>query len=96
MNTQVTIDNPEMQLPFIHLNGNDGEKLGKQYWETLLMLDELSAKFSEIEFHSRDYYPLGDEAWLKARAQRIAMKANISSLRDYLSLHAQHCLESAR
>jgi hypothetical protein len=96
MNSQVALDNPEMQLPLIHLNGNCGEKLGEQYWEALLILNDLSTTFSEIEFHARDYHPLGAEAWLKARAQRESMKANINSLRDYLSLHSQHCFETAK
>jgi hypothetical protein len=92
--TFVALDNPSIQFPLIHLNGNSGQKLGGQYWEAFQALEKLQEKFSEIQFHARDYYPLGDEAWLKARAQREAMSANINSLRNYLSLHSQHCFES--
>lgn len=94
MPTQVELDNPEMQLPLIHSNGNSAQNLGGQYWEAFQALQKFQEKFSEIEFHARDYYPLGEEAWRKARAQRFAMDANINSLRDYLSLHSQHCFES--
>jgi hypothetical protein len=94
--TQAVVDNPEMQLPVIHLNGNDGSKLGRQYFEALKALQQFEDVFQEIEFHARDYYPLGDEAWLKARAQRQVQWTNIGSLRRYLDAHAGHCFESAR
>jgi hypothetical protein len=94
--TQAVVDNPEMQLPVIHLNGNDGSKLGRQYFEALKALQQFEDVFQDIEFHARDYYPLGDEAWLKARAQRQVQWTNIGSLRRYLDAHAGHCFESAR
>lgn len=94
MPTQAELLHPEMQLPLIHLNGNSPQNLGGQYWEALRVLNELQEKFSKIEFHARDYYPLGDEVWLKARAQREVQKANIASLRKYLDAHAAHCFES--
>jgi hypothetical protein len=89
-------NNPEMQLPLIHLNGNSGQKLGNQYFEALKALRQFEEAFEAIEFHSRDYYPLGDEAWLKARAQRQVQWTNIGSIRQYLDAHAGHCFESAR
>ena len=96
MSTYVAEQYPEMQLPIIHMNGNSGSKLGHQYFEALKALQQFESVFQEIEFHSRDYYPLGDEAWVKARAQRQAQWANIGSLRSYLDVHAGHCFESAR
>jgi hypothetical protein len=96
MNTFASTDNPEMTLPLFHLNGNSPKTLGKEYFEALTALREFMEKFYNIEFHARDYYPLGDEAWLKARAQREAQKANIESLRHYLDAHSAHCFESAR
>ena len=89
-------NHPEMQLPLIHLNGNDGKTLGLQYWNAFKALQKLEEAFEAIDFHSRDYYPLGDEAWLKARAQRTAQWANITSIRNYLEAHSGHCFESAR
>ncbi len=96
MKTYVAEQYPEMQLPIIHMNGNDGSRLGHEYFEALKALTNFTNAFYKIDFHARDYYPLGDEAWLKARAQREAQKANIESLRDYLDAHAGHCFESAR
>lgn len=94
MQTQVELDYPEMQLPLIHINGNSAQNLGGQYFEALKALLAFIEKFQDIEFHSRDYYPLGDEAWLKARAQRQAQWENIESIRKYLDTHSGHCFQS--
>jgi len=94
--TSVALDNPSMQLPIIHSNGNSGTALGKEYFEALRVLNKFQDAFFAIEFHSRDYYPLGDAAWLKAVEQRKAMHVNINSLRHYLDVHAGHCFESTK
>jgi hypothetical protein len=94
--TFVALDNPSVQLPTFHMNGNSPQKLGHQYFEALKALQAFEDAFQEIEFHARDYYPLGDEAWLKARAQRQVQWTNIGSLRRYLDVHSGHCFESAR
>lgn len=94
--TSIALDNPSIQFPLIHMNGNNGTKLGLQYLEALKALQEFEKAFEAIEFHSRDYYPLSDEAWLKARAQRQTQWANIGSIRQYLDTHATHCFESVR
>ena len=91
-----TIESAELQMPLIHMNGNSGTALGKEYFEASKVLNKFQDAFFAIEFHSRDYYPLGDGAWLKAVEQRKAMHANINSLRHYLDAHAGHCFESAR
>jgi hypothetical protein len=96
LETQVATDNPETQFPIIHGNGNSGKQLGSQYFEALRALQKFQEAFEKIDFHARDYYPLGDEAWLKARAQRQVQWTNIGSLRNYLDTHAGHCFESAR
>ena len=96
MKTYVAEQNPEMTLPLIHMSGNSPQQLGLQYFEALKALQAFEDAFQEIDFHSRDYYPLGDEAWLKARAQRQVQWTNIGSLRRYLDAHAGHCFESAR
>ena len=94
--TFVALDNPSVQLPIFHMNGNSPQKLGHQYFEALKALQAFEDAFQEIEFHARDYYPLGDEAWLKARAQRQVQWTNIGSLRRYLDVHSGHCFESAK
>jgi hypothetical protein len=90
------LDNPSVCFPFIHLNGNDGKKLGQQYFDTLLAIDQLFEKFFKIEFHKRDYYPKGEQAWDMAVSQREEIKQKINEIRNYLELHAAHCFEAIR
>ena len=94
--SQVQIDNPSIQFPFIHMNGNSGTALSKQYFNALTHLLKFEEEFYKIEFHARDYYPLGDQAFEKARAERELVKARIAHIRTYLELHAAHCFEAAR
>lgn len=91
MQTQIA---KELQLPIFHLNGNNPKALGQQYFNALMALDEFQDKFFAIEFHARDYYPLGDEAWLKAKTQWETQKANMASLRDFLDVHTSHCFQA--
>jgi hypothetical protein len=94
MQTHVALDNPEMQLPLFHVNGNDARKLGMEYFEALRALQTFIDKFQDIEYHARDYYPLGEEACVKAREQRQAQWQNIEAIRHYLDVHASHCFQS--
>lgn len=86
----------ELQLPLIHMNGNSGRALGTQYFTALQSLNELEMNFMDIEFHQRDYYPLGDEAFERAREERTAIKIKLSEIRRYLEKHSEHCFASAR
>jgi hypothetical protein len=94
--SQVQLDNPSMCFPFIHMNGNDGKSLGRQYFDALRALEQFSEKFFAVEFHSRDYYPKGNESWNMAVSQRDEVKQKIKDIRKHLELHAAHCFEAAR
>jgi hypothetical protein len=86
----------ELQMPLIHMNGNSGTTLGNQYFDALRHLQDFERKFYAVEFHKRDYYPLGDEAWNVAVEQRDQIKKKISEIRTYLESHSIHCFNSAR
>jgi hypothetical protein len=96
MQTKIATDNPETQFPLIHTNGNSGTTLGGEYFDALIAFEQFSQKFFAVEFHKRDYYPLGDEAWNKAVEQRDEIKKKMSDIRHYIDAHAGHCFESAR
>lgn len=96
MNTQVAQDYPEIQLPLIHMNGNSGTVLGNEYLEALRALTAFTNAFYKIEFHARDYYPLGVESWNLARSQRQEIKKKMTEIREYLEIHAAHCFESTK
>ena len=94
--SQVQIDNPKICFPFIHLNGNDGNKLANQYLDALNAFDVFVEKFQAIEFHSRDYYPKGDGSWPMAVKEYQSIMRKGSDIRQFLELHAAHCFEAAR
>ena len=49
-------------MPLIHMNGNSRERLTEYYEEAARALrEEALQKFNEIDFHPRNYYPLGPE-----------------------------------
>lgn len=94
--TSIALDHSPVQLPLIHMNGNDGTKLGRQYFDAIITLGKFEDEFFDIEFHQRDYYPLGDESWNLARSQRQEIKKKMTEIREYLEIHAAHCFESAK
>ena len=96
MSTLAQIDNPEITFPLFHMNGNTPKALGEEYFAALRAFNAFSEKFFAVEFHSRDYYPLGAEAWNSAVAKRDEIKACLSQVRNYIDAHASHCFESTR
>jgi hypothetical protein len=94
--TFVALNNPSMQFPLIHMNGNSGKTLGNEYFDALRAFQAFSEKFFAVEFHKRDYYPLGDAAWDLAVKQRDEIKKKMSDIQHYIDAHAGHCFESAR
>ena len=96
MNTLAQTDNPEITFPLFHMNGNSPEVLGKEYFEAAKAFNHFTEKFFDIEFHSRDYYPMGPEAFENALAKRYEIKSYFSRIRNYLDAHASHCFESTR
>lgn len=78
------------QLPLIHLNGNNGHTLLDQYQNTLEAASNLRDLMSKIEFHPRDYYPLGNDAYAIARNQRDEILIKLNEIEDYLTEHSIH------
>tara|TARA_R110000851_G_scaffold140449_1_gene277800 strand:+ start:13582 stop:13884 length:303 start_codon:yes stop_codon:yes gene_type:complete len=58
-------------LPLIHLNGSGEKALLRQYKDLFEAVSKAQEAFEVVEFHSRDYYPLGDLEWEKARRERL-------------------------
>jgi hypothetical protein len=80
-------------FPLIHMNGNNGQTLLEEYQEAMQAVSTLREKMSKIEFHPRDYYPLGMEAYDNAKQQRIDMIDKINDLDGYLTAHAINIYE---
>jgi len=71
-------------IPTIHLNGNSKEKLLEYYNNAYNAVDEAIGVFQEIDFHKRDYYPQGDEAWDAAVEAHQEARNNLLQTRLYL------------
>ena len=77
-------------LPLIHLNGNNADKLQAQYMNAYEKLAEFNTAVREIEFHPRDYYPIGADAFAKATEKRMKLLVDIHNACQYLEEHIIH------
>lgn len=77
-------------FPVIHLNGNSRESLQEQYKEARKKLREAVAAYLDIDFHMRNYYPLGCELMQEADAQHTEMCGHFNDLTHYLDAHLNH------
>lgn len=77
-------------LPIVHLNGTSREMLAEGWDKSSEALDLLVEAFRATTFHSRDYYPLGDDAWTEALNKRIEMRVLLDTLREYIDAHRAH------
>ncbi len=74
-------------MPCIHMNGSGENSLRRQYNKLFCAVSEAQMKFRYLEFHQRDYYPLGDEAWDKAFKEREEVKEAINTVYQYAKQH---------
>ena len=74
-------------FPLVHLNGTGKENLQAYYKKAHKALSEAASAFLDIDFHARDYYPLGDDAWMEASRQHREMCAHFNALQHYLEAH---------
>ena len=92
INTEPT----QLTLPLFHMNGNCVKTLTEQYQNAYTKLQEFIDTFGEIDFHPRDYYPLGDDAWNKARNERDEARRQINEVYKYLEAHIEHCYNNGK
>lgn len=86
----MSIASHEIQLPTIHLNGTGRKALAKDYDEAAEKLQDFLTAWRKIEFHSRDYYVDGTEAWPRALEQRQQIHGDIIGVEEYLDAHRAH------
>ena len=81
-------------MPCIHMNGSGENSLRRQYNELFEAVSEAQIKLLyDTDFHQRDYYPLGDEAWDKAYQEREEVKEAMSKVYQYVKQH-MHFLQN--
>jgi hypothetical protein len=68
------------QAPFIHLNGSGRPRLIEQLTDVHEAATALLEALSRATPHGRDYYPLGDRAFQRARAEHQARIAKVTDI----------------
>lgn len=79
-----------MTFPQIHTNGTSRETLFLGYQNASDKLREFITAWEAIEFNARDYYPIGNDAFTKARGLRFDMESKIRGVKVYLDSHVEH------
>ncbi len=75
-------------MPCIHMNGSDEDSLRRQYNDLFCAVSDAQVKLlSDTDFHERDYYPLGGEAWDKAFKEREEVKEAMNTVYQYARQH---------
>jgi len=77
----------ELTYPVIHMNGSDEESLRRRYNDLFCAVSNAQAKLLDVDFHQRDYYPLGEEAWQKAYSERIEVCEAMNKVYQYAASH---------
>ncbi len=81
-------------LPTIHLNGTGKKSLLEDYDNALNKLQDAIEEFNKIQFHARDYYVQGPDAYNSALNERIEQAKKLKEVYEYLLAHAVHINES--
>ena len=85
-----TMSTENITLPTIHLNGNSREALLQQYTEITGPLVEALNAIERVEFHPRDYYVQGDEAFGEAAKERAKVYLDLERIIQYFHTHVNH------
>ena len=86
------IDITKPQLPTIHINGTGAENLEKEYSD---LVEKISATLDSLcvaTCNARDFYPQGNEAWERARAERTEALRLLRQVNDYALAWAFHAI----
>ena len=80
----------EYTMPVIHMNGSGEDSLRRQYNDLFCAVSDAQAKLLDVDFHQRDYYPLGEEAWNQALIERIEVCEAMNKVYRYARSHMRN------
>ena len=80
-------------FPLIHTNGTPIHTLLEDYRMAQRTLAKAMLHFQAITFNQRDYYPLGEQAFEIAKAERLRVAECLKSAETYLSNHAEYLVD---
>ena len=75
-------------MPCVHMNGSDENSLRRQYNDLFCAVSDAQVKLlHDIDFHKRDYYPLGELVWSEANLEREEVKEAMNTVYQYARQH---------
>ena len=75
-------------MPCIHMGGSDENSLRRQYNDLFCAVSDAQVKLlHDIDFHKRDYYPLGELVWSEANLEREEVKEAMNTVYQYARQH---------
>jgi len=86
----------EITLPTLHLNGTGAATLKREYRTVLEALSNAAEALAQATCHPRDFYPQGDGAWERARAERDAEFQRLAEVVQYVEQWLIHIQDSGR
>lgn len=75
----------KVQCPLVHLNGTSKEDLLDQVRNASTIARELKSALSTMYPNMRDYYPLGEEAFTRAKSQLLRQMTSVNTILNELS-----------
>mgnify|MGYP003120570425 FL=1 len=84
------IKEQEYPLPSVHMNGTGKQTLLSDYEKVADNLDDLLKAFEKMNFHPRDYYVDGGDAFSEAMKERGSHAIALNKFSLYLKTHLPH------
>lgn len=78
-----------LELPIIHLNGSGVDNLKAEYTTALRSLLKAREAFAQTTLHPRDFYPKGNDSYLRAHSERQVAFHHIDQAISYLETYAE-------
>jgi len=85
-----------MQLPTIHLNGSNGQRLLDQYIAAIAVVADALAALRQIDVNGRDYYVKGPQIIGIALDEHQARQERLASVLAELEQIAMHISDQVR
>jgi hypothetical protein len=82
-----------MKLPSIHANGTSPERLFETYQAAHVAVENAISAVREVEFHGRDYYPQGPEAFEEAREMMRSQLRDLYRVSEELAAVAYYAYD---
>ena len=84
------IEEQEYPLPTVHMNGTGKQTLLSDYEKVADSLEDLLKAFENMNFHPRDYYVDGEDAFSKAMKERGSHAIALNKFSLYVNTHLSH------